>query len=357
MRIQGIWRTLGLGVLFFVSQASAYEIHATPTRFPDGQFTIYSDLIHPSLGTAGVTAPVTTWDDALFDAAGLWNTGSVGLSYITIITGSYEDTCDNGDGEHGVDFTTDLCGDDFGSATLATARRTFSGTVVVEGNISFKESVSWDVYDGNLKTARDFQRVAVHELGHLLGLGHESTGSAIMAPSIGNLYQPQTDDLDGIAAIYTNTCPTYIKAGNEVINSSFEFTDCFGSEAGLAKPSISGLTDSSVALDAYVRIYRLTMEETGTIELDLTSPDFNSAIYILDSSLTTNLKSGWASTGNTASISYTASPGTYYAVARSVLRGKVGDYTLTIVPEPSETLLLIVAMTSLIGLKRLRRRK
>ncbi len=49
----------------------------------------------------------------------------------------------------------------------------------------------------------DSQRVALHELGHALGLGHSSDLSAVMAP---NLHESQNvlapDDVAGIKSLY-----------------------------------------------------------------------------------------------------------------------------------------------------------
>ena len=45
--------------------------------------------------------------------------------------------------------------------------------------------------------------VATHELGHGLSLGHSSSSSALMyGPSYGGFYLPQTDDVNGLNAMY-----------------------------------------------------------------------------------------------------------------------------------------------------------
>jgi len=58
-----------------------------------------------------------------------------------------------------------------------------------------------NVHIGETNVARS---VANHELGHVLGLGDISSGRAIMNTGRNrrSIYTPQTDDLNGIAAIY-----------------------------------------------------------------------------------------------------------------------------------------------------------
>lgn len=61
------------------------------------------------------------------------------------------------------------------------------------------------VNSGNTKLTGNVPRsVACHELGHPLGLDDLTTGSALMshARNRQNIYKPQTDDINGIKAIY-----------------------------------------------------------------------------------------------------------------------------------------------------------
>lgn len=48
----------------------------------------------------------------------------------------------------------------------------------------------------------DFRAVAVHEIGHSIGLDHITGVSAIMNPTIGRFSRPQADDIRGVREIY-----------------------------------------------------------------------------------------------------------------------------------------------------------
>jgi hypothetical protein len=89
---------------------------------------------------------------------------------------------------------------------LGTLAHAFSPT---DGRFHLDKAEDWvvngDVTESSLSNAVDLESVAVHEIGHLLGLGHSSIEGAIMYPTISSRTRKvelEEDDIDGIQKLY-----------------------------------------------------------------------------------------------------------------------------------------------------------
>lgn len=151
------------------------------------------------------------WNDAFETAMYQWGVGTVFQYYI--VRDTYSDPCQEDDEKNGVEFAASDCDDDWGQNTLAVTHIWYVGNTIVETDIVFNANLNWDVYSGPWSySSNDFSRIAIHELGHALGLDHEDSGvDTIMASYAGDIYLPQEDDVAGVTAIYGTPDATYYR--------------------------------------------------------------------------------------------------------------------------------------------------
>ncbi len=151
------------------------------------------------------------WDDAARDAAQQWNAVGARFTFrIQSPSQPAEPTCSGANADHinTVVWADTNCGMAFGNDTLAITQSWFHSTgELVDSDVLFNTTHSWSTYSGPQRFGVvDFHRVAIHEFGHVLGLGHPDehgqSVSAIMNSKTGNIDRLQTDDINGTRAIY-----------------------------------------------------------------------------------------------------------------------------------------------------------
>ena len=218
-----LWPSRAIPILLvliaWTSVSRAYVLMGM--KWPQNSTTFHPEfvLLGESVSPSGVS-----WLQAFEEAADEWNRKTAFRFEVDASNPSHpcagimpkypEDGFRNG-----AAFTSAICTIDFwggpeytgfGRGTLAV---TMSYTeeddpsVTSETDIFFNNGEEWDVYDGPERGASDFRRVALHELGHALGLDHERRHTAIMAPYVGDLYHLQPDDIAGVAALYGERVP------------------------------------------------------------------------------------------------------------------------------------------------------
>ncbi|MES2604334.1 MAG: matrixin family metalloprotease [Pseudomonadota bacterium] len=291
----------------------------------------------------------TTWAAALEAAMKEWNDKT---EFEFVVDKSYVDPCEGysrnaggsfpngaGNNKNSADFTATVCGNDFGSSVLAITLTTADGgnlgfNHLREADIVFNSRYSWDIYNGPRTSAIDFGRVALHEFGHALGLDHESTAVAIMAPRITDLSALQTDDIAGANALYGNQiqCRITQLQLNAQIRNSLEQPDCrvmelygFGSD------------------DSFVDVYKLSIATPTRLFIDMRSSQMDPVIVLTDSKLK-ELDIFDDSPGScNAHMEKVLAAGDYYILANTYSAPRkcvsnIGAYTLSITDSPQPQL-------------------
>ncbi len=168
--------------LLFLSVDVLNAYNLMGMKWPDGTIVRYN--INEN------TSDVMTERGAVTGAMGSWsdlNTSGLKLVY----NGSTGVTSSGFDGQNNIYWQTATQ-----NGTLATATTWYSGSTTFETDINFNDAYDWFTNGGTF----DIETVALHELGHCVGLGHDS---GIMAPNYSGIRRSiDTDSRNGFYEMY-----------------------------------------------------------------------------------------------------------------------------------------------------------
>lgn len=182
--------------------------------------------IHIRMPASGPLLDGTTYPTTIEAAVREWNTHLGTIQLAPSILPAADNVSGNGVNE--VVMTPTINGATFGTNVLAVALTRVSGTSRAEGDVLFNPIWNWDSYRGPRAANPerfDMRRVALHELGHVLGLDHPDEDTppqnavAIMNSRISNTLDAlQADDIAGAQALYG--APGFVPANNDFANST-----------------------------------------------------------------------------------------------------------------------------------------
>jgi len=158
-------------------------------------------------------APLTNWgpcwDDAAVDAAAHWTSSAAQFQFFPQSPPVTATPCSHTDGLNTAAFSLTLCNMAFGASVVAVTVQVFNSSTgaLLNTDVLFNAARQWSTYPGPLQLGViDFHRVAIHEFGHVLGLGHPDQAGqsvpAIMNSTVSDIDALQPDDLAGVNAIY-----------------------------------------------------------------------------------------------------------------------------------------------------------
>jgi len=337
------------GALLLMVPECTRAYWVSSSRWAHAQTTFYVSLVNEQGGFAPGSGQ--SWDSAFAEAMAAWNNAT---DFQFSMVNESSDPCAPFDSRNGVAFADSICDDAFGSGVLAVTMVSWIGPYRTTADIVFNGQFTWDVYHGPLsQDAVEFRRVAVHELGHALGLWHEDGVTAMMNSQISDVEVPLLDDIEGVEKLYGG-CRTISTLGTSEVQlqRALFAEDCFAAELGIF--------DQYSLLDEY----SITVTEPGVLIAGVRSVDFDAFLMVFDESLTNLLASdddsffpwrddihGYSDTD--AMINVFLEPGTYSVIVTSYFEFETGGYALdtSFIPEPDRLVLELTVLAVLSALR------
>lgn len=208
------WATLSAAIFFFAIALSAFAWAPEGATWPGPMIPVVVQMggLNFVLEDGSLS-----WNAVVENAMALWNEQMLNAQFTwreaePDPNAPYGGAKDN-NGITEISFLPSIYGDSFGSRTLAATLVNNTGSRMTECDVVFHKGLHFDSYRGREQAAYDLHRVAVHELGHVLGLDHpdenhpdvnyiKQSVTAIMNATISAVDHLGADDIAGVQALY-----------------------------------------------------------------------------------------------------------------------------------------------------------
>ncbi len=204
-RMSGLFAAIAAGLAIVVGTFAPRDATAYSLEGP--KWSSGNPVMQLELGNPGRTLldGHTSWNTAVAPALDMWNQVLGGMQFGRVMNSTA--AVASGDRVNSMAFSSTVFGQSFGSNTLAVTYYSYSSSSMLEADILFNTAQSFDSYRGPQRYGSfDIQRVALHELGHVLGLGHPDQAGqnvdAVMNSVISDRDQLSADDISGGQSIY-----------------------------------------------------------------------------------------------------------------------------------------------------------
>ena len=263
------------GLILIAATKSTCAFELTGSKWLGAETDFYVSI-------EGASGTGILWNTAFITAMEEWNAETL---FTFDWKEEYRNPCEN-DGVNGVDFVGDYCGSEFGEGVLGITVARYESTILgkpnlVQADIILNGSEKFDIFGGALppfgplSDKFDFRRAALHELGHVIGLEHEDTIPAIMAPDMSDIDRLQPDDIAAVKALYGGLDNCEIKDLDfGITQAALDSSDCRVQELTV------GGDDTS-----YIDIYRFELHGTTKLEFTMSSSVLESVLILATSKL------------------------------------------------------------------------